>query len=601
MKRLSFKLIILELKILELKILKLTFGLVVFGIFLLNCVYGSVDILKHSVYIDGSEGLVISKFTVNVDQEKQVYFSSLAKIQEIVINGQKTKFFEVNKGKGIVYSAELSDSTGKTTIETKVKYDVVKEINKKGIVILSEVVRTLPNLETLDQQYPDSDITLTNFPAGIELFDGSNLKDSFGEIRRKYGAPVCLGYLNLFNFSKDNTRFKIVVPKGSEDVGLSIISWLGVINSFFDYMSLEFQGDINVIYYEDAIISENILNNVIISGFYKASNGDYFRNIDNLQNFVTEVHELLHVFLPRDIRSDVIDIVEGLIQFLAIESLEYVFDDPLPKELVYDSYFMTLNYLSKGDNNDDVMVKYRKYPLVFRYISSLTGMVQINSLFKFLSKQSSINMSVFEKGFYDITGLNFRAFRDLFDGMSVLWDLSLIFSQGEAKLSSTSPVDLTVHLDVYLQNSNYTMSVNIPKNSGILINLPSDVKSLVLNRGRIFPEYTMVNNYYNFSQDPEIMRILSVVEDVINFGRSSSLKYKNTLSKKVTKSLGKLISIKEQIFKDEYTKVFLENLYRINGDIVVYFSLNTIFSSAQGIVVIGYGKNYYIKDIVILN
>lgn len=560
--------------------------------------YGDINIVNHTLIIDGKENQIISRFLIEVSQEKSLIFSSSAEIKEILVANQKVPFSKNPSGN--IYIANIPTYQNKIPVEVRVDYEIVKEINKNAMVVLSEVMRTLPNLEVQKQQYIDSTVVITNMPNDIKVFDGNTVITNVKEATRKYSTPLCLGYFNLFSYSQNNIQFKVIIPEGKEEIGLNLISWLRTALQFINYLGTEAKyKTINIIYYENAEISESILNNIIISRLYKPEGNEYFKNIDSLQNFIILTHELLHLMLPEEIGNDIIDIIEGFIQFLAIESLEYTFGNSYPKELVYNSYFITLNNYKESEN-ELALVRYRKYPLVFRYISSIVGKAQLESLFKFISKQNTITTQIFEKAFSDLTGLSFRNFRELFDGIPTLWELSLIVSENEAKILSTAPIEIVVPLEIFLDDANYTISVEIPKSGSTNIMLPNNVKSLILNKGRIFPEQTIANNFLNLQIPPHLTRYLTILEDIINSEQISISKYSKSLSKKVQKNIKSIQLTKKIIFGERYVKIVPEHSYRSEEDIIIYASLTTLLKSTYSVIVISFGQGYYIKDFIIL-
>ncbi len=562
--------------------------------------YGDINIISHSLVIDGKRNEITSKFLIEVSQEKSLVFSSSVEIKEIIISNQKVPLSRNPSGK--VYTVRLPTYHNKIPVEVKVNYEIVREINKNGLVVLSETMRTLPNLEIQKPQYINSTVIITNIPDDIKVFDGNKIITNVSQIERKYSTPLCLGYFNSFYYppTPSNIQFRLIIPEGDEETSLNLTSWLRIVSEFMNYLGIELRYKIiNIIYYKDAEISESILNNIIISKLYEPKGNGYFKNVDSLQNFITLAHELIHLTLPEEISEDIIDIVEGFIQFLAIESLEYIFGSPYSKELVYSSYFITLNNYRESEN-ELALIRYRKYPLVFRYISSIVGKSQLESLLKFLSKQNAITTQIFEKSFSDLTGLSFSNFRELFDGIPTLWELSLVTLENEVKILSTAPTEIVVPLEILSDDTNYTLSVEVPKSGSTTITLTNKVKSLILNKGRIFPEQTTANNYLNIQILPYLSRYLEILEDILNSEQISISKYSKSLSKKLRKKIKSIQLTKKEIFGERYVKVVPEYFYRSEGTIIVYASLTTLLKSTYSIVVIGFGQGYYIKDFIIL-
>ena len=151
--------------------------------------YGDINIVNHTLIIDGKENRIISRFLIEVSQEKSLIFSSSAEIKEILVANQKVPFSKNPSGN--IYIANLPTYQNRITVEVRVNYEIVKEINKNAMVVLSEVMRTLPNLEVQNQKYIDSTLVITNMPNDIKVFDGNTVITNVKEETRKYSTPLC--------------------------------------------------------------------------------------------------------------------------------------------------------------------------------------------------------------------------------------------------------------------------------------------------------------------------------------------------------------------------------------------------------------------------
>ncbi len=526
---------------------------------------------------------------------------SSLKLNGVSVNYRKVYDFGVN-----VYYIDLPKS-GKFDLEVVYSYDILKECRNKSIVVFSEVMRSLPYVMTEKSDINVFTSVIIELPDGEELnvfVDGKIYTPSYGRVliqQRKYNLPIVIGYLNLINADYNSFRVSIAFPKGNESVALSISSFINIARSLISSkFGFKLPEEIKVIYFPHSSFSETIEDTIVLSKIVE-SYGDYFSNLEKIENFILLVHEMLHLLFRKKISEDIIGIIEGFIQYVSIQVLSEVFGSSYIEDVVFNNYLsqVRFSFLSRSGNNDLSIVRYKKYPLVFRYISSIVGKVSLISFFSYLYSLGNINFDVFESAFRDVTGVSFGLFYPLFDDLPTLWNLEVTSSGSYVKVYSTAPTRVSTTMYVKTSEFETNLSIEIPKNSSLDFVFSSSIENVVLNPFRNFPEVFYYDNSIVNNVLPIVLKFVNEISYLLNTEDLTKLK-SIIPSKSLQNKVYKYISNKRSIFGSGEIKVFLENIFRYNNQIV----LEVIFASGvkyrQGFITISYGKSYYVSGFSVI-
>lgn len=572
-------------------------SLIIATITLTTTLSTAIDVIESKVQLSFSKSQVYYYLSFKTD-EKKIKIILDREIPQIILNNSKIKLSKYAEYGLSVYYIQLPRDE-KFSLEITFDIDLLSECRSKGIIALSEIMRTLPYIS--DDTHYDKDVITTtiisDIPDEIDIvvdgkkYDGKNIT-----IQRKNGTPILLGYLDVFYTDTKETKFSITIPKGNESIALNIASFLKNISEILSSkFELKLPTYLNIIYLPEAQISENIENNIILNKVGNTIN-DYFSNIERLEDFITLSHEILHSTIKKDIEDD---IIEGFIQYLSIESLSEIFNNSNIKEIIYNNYLSQVRYSSFTSDNLSIL-RYKKYPLIFRYISSIVGELPLVSLFKYISlSEKNISLNTFKDNFRTITGTSFDSFLPLFDGMTTIWNLQATTTDNTVKISSTAPTRITTYLKLKTKTYETNITIEIPKDGYYTVTFDSDLENAVVNPYRSFPEIFYYDNSISNEYPPLLREFLNEIEYILNSEDLKRLE-KKIFSSKAKKNLLLYISEKKKIFGRGEIKAKAENIIRYNNQIIIELILSSPAYYKQGFMIIKFGKSYYISDFSII-
>lgn len=577
--------------------LKAFFYLIIFSIMFCSSGVG-IDIISSRLNISIPKSQVIYSLEV-VSRDNTLRFVLNKNISTIKVNGTLTKFRKVVDNDVFLYLVEIPKDE-KIEITISYYYDLLSECRNRGFILLSEVMRSLPYIlddgknlggpvyVSVEVDIQDSDFSV--FSDG-KVFSG-NRTITF---QKRYDSVLVLGYFDVFNIN--GYQISLVVPKNNESVALNIINSIVSIREVITTKyGIQFPKNLNIIYYRKASFSESIKNTIIISSFsYFGEN--YFSNIESLENFVSLVHEILHSIFNKNISEDIIDIFEGLIQYISIDVLSKALGQDSVKDTIFNNYISQVRYSSLYKNSFEV-IRYRKYPLIFRYISSVVGEVSLVSFFKYIiGLDKDITLDIFKESFRSVVGANFDTFLPLFDGIPVLWNLDMAVSDKSIKIFSTAPIK--VNTSVLVETLDYITNiiVEIQKDSSIVLSFDSEILKVNLNPSKLFPELFYYDNRFGISYPQVVEEIIKELQYLVNTEDMSRVNRRKILpSKSVRDKVLKFLLEKRKIFPTSEVKIGIESITRYYNQIVVEVIFYSSSAYRQGFVIINYGKSYYISD-----
>lgn len=564
-------------------------------------------------FSDTLESKIILSITKNqisymvsfTSEDRIIEVLSEREIQNIRINKSKATFRRKVEGSLITYYIELPRGE-RFEVEFVYEYPFIREYRSRGIVVLSEVMRNLPYIVDLE------DIT-NSFQLVIEA-DGSDRIDvvvdgrvvkgqngSYITITRTKNSVIVLGYLDVFEVSLNDSKVTIILPKGNESVGLEIVSFIDrILETIETKFELEIPRELKVVYYPYAKFSENIGDTIIISKLLDQRK-DYFSNIERIEDFVLLSHEILHMSIKQRIMPDAVDLVEGLIQYMSIECLSEVLNSTYVRDVVFRNYLSQMKYLSLV-RDKEILVRYRKYPLIYRYISGIVGEFQVVSFFKYLTKiNEEISLDVIRRSFRSITGVSFDTFLPLFDGLATLPNLEIVKNQRSITIYSTAPTRVSTYLKVVFEDSETNISIEVPKNSSVSISFEQSIKNASVNFDGYFPELFYYDNSL-VSDVPNIVKqIVSEVSYILNTQDISQAKSRKLIvSKSLENKIKGYLSQKRRIFDSDEIRIGVENVVIYGGQVIVEVVIYSSTKYRQGFITISYGKSYYISDFAIM-
>lgn len=582
------------------------FVLIVSFVLILSLGSEGVEILDVRVEFSLPKGQVLY-ITSFYTKDKTLKIAFDKEIKSIKLNGIKFPFKKFTEKGVFLYTVELPKGE-RFELEILSEYDILRECRNRGIVVFSEVMKTLPYI--IDDIYRGREILTTvtvdlQVPEDIDLaVEGRVVPGAAGRVltlQRKYNSPIVIGYLDSFSVALGSTSLSIVSPKGNEGAVLEIVSFMnllaGIITTKFD---LKLSKEIKVVYFPWALLSESIGDTIILSKI-DIEGDNYFSNLEKLDNFVLIAHEVFHSLIKGSVDESVLGLIEGFIQYLGVECLSDVFGSSYVKEAVYNNYISQVRYSSFVKDRIGI-VEYRKYPLVFRYISSVVGELSLVSLFKYLTTlERSITMDVFREAFRNVVGINFDTFFSMFDGLPVLWNLEVVVSDRSVSVFSTAPIRVNTTLYVLTSEFETNVSVEVPKSSSFTLSFSSEIKKVAINHTRDFPELFYHDNYVGGQVPKVVADFLEEVAYVVNTEDFSRIRAKKIIpSRLVWDKLTRYVSMRRSVFGSGEIRIGVENVVRYRNQIVVEMIIHSSTSYRQGFIIISYGKSYYISDISII-
>lgn len=583
------------------KILK-TYCFVIY--LLLVCVYSfGIDIISARVNISIPRSQI--NYTLEVLSKGQVVKIVLDRdVSTIRVNGVVTKFRKVVDNQLFLYLIDIPKDE-RVEITISYYYDIISECRSKGFVLFSEVMRTLPYLLSEDNNILNETVyfsveTDTQDNEFMIFFDGKTFSGAKSiNFQKRYNSVVVLGYFDVFSIS--DFQVNVVVPKNNESVALSIINSLRSIREvMIAKYGISFPRNLNIVYSKKANFSESIGNTIILSSFSHLGES-YFSNVETLENFLVLVHEILHSAFSKNVDNSIIDIFEGFIQYVSIDVLAKVLGQDSVKDTIFNNYISQIRYASLYKGGIEI-VRYKKYPLVFRYISSVVGEVSLISFFKYIiSVDRDLTFDVFRESFRNVVGVNFDSFAALFDNIPVLWNLDMVVSEKEIKVFSTAPIRISTSLLVETANYRTNIVIDILRDSSTTLLLDSEIVSVILNPSKSFPELFYYDNYFGFRYPQVVEDFVREIQNLINTEDFSKINSRKIVpSKNVRSKLSKFISDKKRIFSGSEIKIGIENIVRYGNQIVVEIILYSPTNYRQGFLIINYGKSFYISDFGII-
>ncbi|MFN4244683.1 MAG: hypothetical protein ACK4F9_00850 [Brevinematia bacterium] len=576
--------------------------ILVYALFFTSLVF-CFDIQEVKIFISLVKSQIIYNISFDTD-ERNVKLILNRDISSIRLNGSVIKPRKSVDADLNIYYIDLPKS-GRYDLEIMYNYYILRECKTKSIVAFSEVMRSLPYFLVEKENLNISSSITIEIPDNedIEVFiDGKVYKPSYGKIfvqQRKYNSPIVIGYLSLVDVNYNGFKVSITFPKGNEGIALSIASFVNLSRSFIaSKFGLRLPESIKVVYLPNSLFSEAIEDTIIVNRIVDSFN-DYFSNLDKLEDFILITHEMLHLAMKKYVSEDFINIFEGFIHYMSIQVLSEVFGSSYIEDVVFNNYVSQVRFSYLARKSDLFVVRYNKYPLIFRYISSVVGRFPLISLFSYLSSLNNLNLDVFQEAFRNITGVNFSLFYPLFDGLPTLWNLELSFSGDSFKVYSTAPTKIST--SVYVKTSEFetNFSVEIPKDSyaNFVFNVP--IESVIINPFRNFPEMFYYDNYSNLNVPAVVSDFIDRISYLLNTEDFS--KVKNIIpSKSLRDKISKYLLRKREIFGSRDVKVFLENISRFNNQIILEVIFVSGVKYVQGFIVITYGKSYYISNFSIM-
>ncbi|MCX8029197.1 MAG: hypothetical protein N2712_04290 [Brevinematales bacterium] len=522
----------------------------------------------------------------------------------IRVNKSKASFRKKSSGGTFIYYVDVKKEE-KTEVEIVYDYSISKEYKSKGIVVISETLRNLPYLTIDDVENINSSLYIEVGTIDVpEIFvDNKPLevnKDTI-TIQRKINTPIIIGYLDFVSISLNSTKIDLIIPEGNESISLDLISFLNlslsVIKKKFE---LKTPSQLNIIYYPQSTFSEVIGDNIIINKLTSVVN-DYFSNIERLEDLILISHELLHLSLGKKISYEITDIIEGFIQYISIQVLSEIFGSSQVKDTIFKNYLSQLKYLSLAKDTPDI-IRYRKYPLIYRYISEIIGESQLISFFKYLTTlNEEITFEVFRRSFRNITGINFDIFLPLFDGLPTLWNLEITRNNDNITIYSTAPVRVNTYISIIYNNISTNINIEINRSSSITIGSGISFDNVIVNPNRYFPELFYYDNYLTPNVDPIVRDLVSEIQYILNTDDLSNAKKKRILvSGTLEKKIKEYLMQKKKIFESNNIKVGIENVIRYNNKILVELVLSSPTKYKQAFLTISYGRSHYISDFSIM-
>ncbi|MCX8095899.1 MAG: hypothetical protein N3D81_00170, partial [Spirochaetes bacterium] len=548
------------------------------------------DIVESKVILSITKNQI--SYTVSFTSEDRVIeVLSEREIQNIRINKSRATFRRKVEGSLITYYIELPKSE-RFEIEFVYEYPFTREYRSRGIVVLSEVMRNLPYIVDLEGIANSSQLVIEADDSDeIDIVvDGKVVKRQNGSyITRTKNSLVVLGYLDVFEVSLNDSKVTIVLPKGNESVGLEIVSFIDrILKTIETKFELETPRDIKVIYYPYATFSENIGDTIIISKLLDQRR-DYFSNIERIEDFVLLSHEILHMSIKQRIMPDAIDLVEGLIQYISIECLSEVLNSTYIRDVVFRNYLSQMKYLSLVKDKE-ILVRYRKYPLIYRYISGIVGEFQVVSFFKYLTKISEeISLDVIRRSFRSITGVSLDTFLPLFDGLATLPNLEIVKNQRSITVYSTAPTKVNTYLKVVFEDSETNISIEVPRNSSVSITFEQSIKNASVNFDGYFPELFYYDNSLESDAPSVVKQVVSEVLYILNTQDISQARNRKLIiSKSLENRIKDYLSQKRKIFDSDEVRMGVENVVIYGGQVIVEVVIYSSTKYRQGFITISY-------------
>lgn len=572
----------------------------ILSIYFLPLAFPDVFESKVTLSIPKNQISYIVTFTT---EDRVVEVLSEREIQSIRVNKSRANFRKKVEGKLITYYIELPRSE-RLELEFVYAYPFTREYRSRGIVVLSEVIRNLPYVVDLEDTTNSSQLLIeTDNSDNVDIVvDGKIVEgQSSSYITRTKNSLIVLGYLDVFEVSLNGSKVTIILPKGNESIALEIVSFVDrILRTIRTKFELEISKEIKIVYYPYAEFSENIGDTIIISKFLDQRR-DYFSNIERIEDFVFLSHEILHMSIKQRILPDAIDLIEGLIQYMSVECLSEVLNSTYIRDIVFRNYLSQMKYLSLT-KDQEMMVRYRKYPLVYRYISELVGEFQIVSFFKYLTKISEeISLDVIRRSFRSITGVSFDTFLPLFDGLAMLPNLEIVVNQKIITVYSTAPMRVNTYLKVEFEGSETNIPIEIPKNSSISMEFEQVIRNASVNYDRYFPELFYYDNSLVSDIPSVVNQIVSEVSYIFNTGDISQAKNRKLIiSKGLENKIGSYLSQKKRIFESDNVKIGVESVVVYGGQFIVEIVIYSPTKYRQGFITINYGRSYYISDFAIM-
>ncbi|MGC8766478.1 MAG: hypothetical protein ACP5QP_02140 [Brevinematia bacterium] len=535
-------------------------------------------------------------YLVIISNFESISIESINELKSIEVDGNKVTPIVSKYGEIFNYRLNL-DEKKVSKIKITYKYEISRNIPINSFIILSEVTRTLPYVEEVKNQAIKVEIDLGNSDYQIfckgNIFSNKNIS-----FTKNYGDPIAIGYFSVVSSHYKSKILNAIVPQGVESIGVDILSWtsISVENIEKDLYKLPID-NINIIYYPKAPFSESINDTIILSKI-QPSSIDYFSDVERIEGIITIIHELLHKPLGINIDENFIDIIEGFIQFIAIEQVGKIFGEEI-KQKIYKNYILQLKYLTLNDSNIKELIRYRKYPLIFRYVFFLTGEVNYISLYKYLSSSDKfIDSNFFWSTFKNLTGIKGENFTQLFDNTPTLWNLNLYLDDRNLTIRSTAPIEVNVELELIYEDSTNISVVEIPKDEEYKLYLNKEPRKIALNRNLQFPEIFVSDNYINREIPSFVKSFVELISYTLNTKDFSLIKKRKVVySDSLFSKLRDYAYKKEEMFDKYDIKLVVENIYRYNNNVIVELTMfyKGIYFRVC-ILTLGYGKSYYIKD-----
>ncbi len=556
-------------------------------------------------------------YTLNISglpDDAKISFIFFTNIRSVQINNKKVNFTETRVKQEFLYHVKIPINTlspFKLTID--LGSFVARRLYSKGYFIFSENFFTLPLLVNVD--FNDAVIT-NSVTLDFDLSIAPNrdyqaiASNSVYTVTftRKYTEPFNVGFFYSFKRNFDGKDVKIYVLKGNEHIGLSIASWIEFALDFLRKTEVVLnRNSFDIIYLEGLPFSEFTRSDIYLTDFKKHFLvSSEFQSLEYIENYLTLVHEILHLAIgDKDFSPEALDIVEGLIQYLAIESTKEVFGDTHVSELIYNNYLLQVRYmfLSRTENEME-MVKYRKYPLIFRYISSVVGNVNLFAFFRqiCMSDKEEITISEINNWFKNIVGIPLDNFLPLFNRTPNLdnFTISGNIKDGYISIFSTSPMTVTLPIRFVYPNTVEVEEIDIPP-QGKKLQISPEIKGVEINFSKVFPEFSFQDNFIGDRVPSIIEEILLKIEESINT-RNIDLMYSHYLilrNTKADKKINNIIAKRNKFFGNYNVKISLEYLYTVNQDLVVMCMVSYGLSFTPLMVKLRKSLNssYYISDI----
>lgn len=567
----------------------------IFAIFVLLIPSSFSQSIEYSLSISIPDSEIV--YLINLKNLESITIQSVNELKSIEVNSTKIKPVTLKHGTTFVYKV-LLDKNSESRIKINCKYDISKDILKNGFVVLSEVMRTLPYLEEIKN--PSIRVSIILGDSDYKVFSrGESYVGKIITFNKNHGDPIVIGYYSLLTLNYKNKKLNSIVPIGMDSLGADILSWtlVGVENVEKDLFELPYK-ELNIIYYLNALFSETINNTIILSKI-ESTSFDYFSDIERVEAILTIIHELLHIPIGENIDDNFIDTIEGFIQFVAIEEIGKIFGEEL-KSKIYKNYMLQLRYLSLSDYDNKILIRYRKYPLVFRYLFFLVGEVNYISLYKYLSSNNRfIDDFLFWNTFKNLTGISGESYKPLFDNTPTLWNISITIDSDTLFVNSTAPININVELNIMYEDSADLITVEIQPNQIFKYPLPKKPIRVAINENFYFPEFFINDNYIKREIHPVVKDFVDLLSYTLNTKDLSRIKKGNILpSKNLFSKLENYTINKEKFFGNYELRFLIEDVYRYGNNIIV--ELTIIYGGGIKfkvcLLTISYGKSYYIKD-----